>query len=437
MPKTETSNSLVWFRNDLRVHDQQSLYNACMNHEQVMAIYYLDPRHFKFDQNGFKRTGSFRSKFLLETLETLKTELLNLNISLFVFRIKPEDHLPHFCSEHGISDIYYQKEWTAYEQEVEDQVISQSDSKINWHGHYDQFLFHPEDIPFSPKDIPEIFTMFRKRIEKESVVRPELEIKAKPLSNREKNYSQIPKLNKLGFKTPNIPEHTAFPFEGGEINGLNRIQEYFFQTGKLAYYKKTRNGLIGVDYSSKLSAWLANGSLSARTIYWAVKRFEQTFKKNQSTYWLIFELIWRDYFKYISMKHGNAIFSKYGIKQRECDWKIEYQLVRKWINGETASDFVNANMIELKQTGWMSNRGRQNVASYFTRDLELDWRIGAAYFESMLVDHDVHSNYGNWNYVAGIGNDPRDRKFNVDLQAKRYDSDEKFRLRWLQTNLFL
>jgi len=93
-------------------------------------------------------------------------------------------------------------------------------------------------------------------------------------------------------------------------------------------------------------------------------------------------------------------------------------------------------MIEIKKTGWMSNRGRQNVASFFAKELMLDWRIGAAYFESMLIDYDVHSNYGNWMYVAGVGNDPRDRTFNVDLQAKRYDPQNKYQCLWLQQTLF-
>ena len=93
-------------------------------------------------------------------------------------------------------------------------------------------------------------------------------------------------------------------------------------------------------------------------------------------------------------------------------------------------------MLELKHTGWMSNRGRQNVASFFSKNMLLDWRIGAAYFESLLIDFDVHSNYGNWMYVSGVGNDPRDRKFNVDLQAKRYDANNKFQNLWLQPSLF-
>ncbi len=93
-------------------------------------------------------------------------------------------------------------------------------------------------------------------------------------------------------------------------------------------------------------------------------------------------------------------------------------------------------MLELEKTGWMSNRGRQNVASYFAKELQLDWRIGAAYFESMLLDYDVHSNYGNWMYVSGVGNDPRDRKFNIKLQAERYDPSGKYQQLWLQHTLF-
>ena len=146
--------------------------------------------------------------------------------------------------------------------------------------------------------------------------------------------------------------------------------------------------------------------------------------------------MWRDYFKYISLKHGNNLFKLGGILQKDYTWRTQEKDINKWINGETKEPFVNANMIELNKTGFMSNRGRQNVASYFAKSLELDWRIGASYFESYLIDYDVHSNYGNWLYVSGVGNDPRDRKFNVKLQAERYDSQGKYQRLWLQDILF-
>ena len=181
---------------------------------------------------------------------------------------------------------------------------------------------------------------------------------------------------------------------------------------------------------------MANGSISSRQIYWEIIDYEKEVKKNQSTYWLIFELIWRDYFKYIALKHQDAIFHLGGILNKDYHWDTADAKVNSWIEGTTREPFVNANMIELNKTGWMSNRGRQNVASYFAKDLLLDWRIGAAYFESQLIDYDVHSNYGNWMYVAGVGNDPRDRKFNVRFQAERYDEGGKFQRLWNQNTQF-
>jgi deoxyribodipyrimidine photo-lyase len=147
-------------------------------------------------------------------------------------------------------------------------------------------------------------------------------------------------------------------------------------------------------------------------------------------------LIWRDYFKYISLKHGNKIFQLGGILERDYRWETDTERFEQWVEGRTPEPFVNANMIEMKKTGWMSNRGRQNVASYFAKNMKMDWRMGAAYFESLLVDYDVHSNYGNWMYFSGVGNDPRDRKFDVRWQAERYDAKGKFQNLWLQKTIF-
>ena len=126
-----------------------------------------------------------------------------------------------------------------------------------------------------------------------------------------------------------------------------------------------------------------------------IKNYEKDIMKNQSTYWMIFELIWRDFFKFISLKYGNRIFKIGGILEKEYTWLNDEHQFQNWINGTTNEPFVNANMIELKSTGWMSNRGRQNVASFLSKELLIDWRWGANYFESLLIDYDVHSNYGN------------------------------------------
>ena len=131
------------------------------------------------------------------------------------------------------------------------------------------------------------------------------------------------------------------------------------------------------------------------------------------------------------MQHKDKFFNKDGIYGEDKEWSDDQDILLNWINGKTNEPFVNANMIELSQTGFMSNRGRQNVSNYLTKELKIDWRIGAEYFESMLIDYDVHSNYGNWMYVSGVGNDIRDRKFNVKWQSEKYDPKMKYQNLWL------
>ncbi|MFD2914735.1 DASH family cryptochrome [Psychroserpens luteus] len=436
MQETQNDIGLVWFRNDLRVQDNSVLATAIKNHKSIIACYCFDPRHYDVSNFGFKKTEKYRAQFLIETIENLKVNLKKINIELFVFNKAPEIIIPLLVENYDFKSIYLQKEWTSEETQVLEHLKSSLHNGIKFKEYYDQFLFHPEDIKMRFDEIPNVFTVFRKKVEKHVSVRISEDIHSVEKIESLKNDTQIPNLEDLGFALFEVHPKSAFSFKGGEDSALARLNDYFFETKKIGVYKKTRNGLIGTDFSSKFSAWLANGSISARTIYWNVIKFEENHLKNESTYWLIFELIWRDYFKYISLKHQNDIFKIEGIQHKDYDWKSNQREVQKWINGETRSNFVNANMIELKKTGWMSNRGRQNVASFFAKELFLDWRIGAAYFESMLIDYDVHSNYGNWMYVAGVGNDPRNRKFNVDLQAERYDSKGKFQQMWLQETLF-
>jgi deoxyribodipyrimidine photo-lyase len=432
----EKQKGLVWFRNDLRVHDNESLTNAIQENDTVIAVYCFDPRQFEQTRFGFKKTEKFRAKFLIESVTVLRQNLEKLNIPLLVYLQKPEDCIPEIVTQNEINSVYFQEEWTSEEMEVLKNIKSKISVSVAFKATYNQFLFHPEDIPFEIQSIPNVFTQFRNQCEKSTKVRPEFAVQQMSEENWMENETVIPTMETLGFTDFQMDSRTAFPFRGGENEALQRLEQYFWKTKKLSVYKLTRNGLIGTDFSSKFSPWLANGSISAKTIYWEIVKYEQQIEKNDSTYWLIFELIWRDYFKYVSMKNGNSIFKIGGILDKKYDWKNNPLAIKNWINGTTEEPFVNANMIELQQTGWMSNRGRQNVGSYFAKNLLLDWRIGAAYFEAMLIDYDVHSNYGNWMYVSGVGNDPRDRKFNIKLQAENYDGQSKFQKLWLQQQLF-
>jgi len=433
----KTLMNLVWFRHDLRTLDNTSLQQACTNDAGVVAVYCFDPRHFEIGPFGFKKTERFRAQFLIETIQELREDLRKLNITLLVYLEKPEEIIPKLAAKYKVSQIYYQKEWTTEEVEVQQNVKQACETSVTFTTNYDQFLIHPEDLPYDSFEVvPNVFTQWRKTCEKALHIIKCVEPQQQPKTNLIDEPTEIPSLSDLGLEDFKIDNRTAFPFKGGAQQASQRIQQYFWESKKLQVYKKTRNGLVGTDYSSKLSAWLANGSVSARIIYWEIKKFEREEVKNDSTYWLFFELMWRDFFKYISLKYGNSIFKIGGILNKDYDWHSNKAAQKELISGTTKYNFVNANMKEIAATGWMSNRGRQNVASLWAKELQQDWRIGAAYFESMLIDYDVHSNYGNWMYNSGVGNDPRDRKFNIQSQAERYDSSGKYQRLWLEPSLF-
>ena len=428
MQKEETAN-LVWFRSNLRVEDNTSLSRAIKDSSRVIGYINIDPAIFELSDYGFKKTEKFRTKFLLESIQDLKKQLNGINISLIITNQDFETSINSIIEKYNIRSIYMQKEWTRDELAEEKQIPKH----INLIKDFDQFLYSPKSVKEVYENIPRGFSNFRKKCEKYLNIEYPLQI-PKPLdkkNNIDDVYS-IPTLNDLGFEEFRVHKNSVFKFLGGETSAKERVYEYFFETKRISKYKLTRNGLLGKDYSSKLSSWLANGSISVRYVYMQIKKYEEEIEKNESTYWLFFELIWRDFFKYVSMQHKDKFFSKSGIYGDSKDWSNNKELINRWINGETNEPFVNANMKELSQTGFMSNRGRQNVANYLTKELKIDWRIGAEYFESLLIDYDVHSNYGNWLYNAGIGNDSMPfRKFSPKLQSERYDPNKEYEKLWL------
>ena len=421
--------SLVWFRNNLRVIDNLSLKKSIENSDKVIGYVNIDPNINSTTIYGFKKIEKFRIKFLLESISDLKKQLKKINVSLVVKNEDLKSSINSVIKKYEIDNIYIQKEWTRDEL-IEEECIP---SDINLIKDFDQFLFSPSDVSEIYENIPRGFSNFRKKCEKYLSI-DDIIPTPKPLNknNLIKEEYSVPSISDLGYEEFEVHNDSTFKFLGGETHGINRVNEYFFESKNLSKYKLTRNGLVGKDYSSKISSWLANGSLSVKYVYSQIKIYEETVEKNDSTYWLFFELIWRDFFKYVSMQHRDKFFSSNGIYGTEKEWNNDINILNSWINGETDDPFINANMKELSLTGFMSNRGRQNVANYLTKELKIDWRIGAEYFESLLIDYDVHSNYGNWLYNAGIGNDSMPfRKFNPKLQSERYDPKKVYEKTWL------
>ena len=425
--------ALVWFKTDLRLHDNETLVLAMEQSDEVIPVYCFDEAHFKTTKFGFKKTGNFRAHFLLESLMDLDKNLRAVGSGLIVVKGKPEVEIAKLIEKYNVQKVYAKDE-VAYE-ELQTQALVQKElSKINTPlvTFNSSTLYQEEDLPFSIKDIPDVFTNFRKQVEKDSKIRAAFS-KPKAINSPEIDVLNLPSLEELGLENIATDNRAVLDFEGGETVSWTRLEHYFFKTKSLSVYKETRNGLVGADYSSKFSAWLALGCISARSIYAQIQHYEKEIVANESTYWLVFELLWRDYFRFVMKKYGHLFFLQNGIKTSKKNSNTHNaKLFETWKNAQTGNDFINANMLELKLTGFMSNRGRQNVASYLINDLQLDWRYGAAYFEEQLIDYDVCSNWGNWAYLAGVGNDPREnRAFNIEKQANDYDKNNTYRNLWL------
>jgi deoxyribodipyrimidine photo-lyase len=424
---------LIWYRNDLRVHDLLALDEAVQEQAEIIPVFCFDDRTFGKTSFGFPKTGSYRAQFLVESVTDLRSSLQRLGSNLLVRRGLPEKIIPAIAQQLKVDQVSFSKEVTAQEQQVERKLNQAlSAQKIKIATYWEATLYLPEDLPFAIKQIPELYTSFRKQVEQKSAIKQAIAAPQKLPPLPEIELGAIPTVAELGLATAELDDRAVLQFKGGESEAIKRLETYFWQENCLRNYKETRNQMLGANYSSKFSPWLALGCISPRYISDRVIEYEAKRVKNDSTYWLIFELIWRDFFRFIVAKHGSQVFKIEGMQGIDIPWQQDWQRFDLWCNGKTGYPLIDANMRELAATGFMSNRGRQNVASFLTKNLGIDWRMGAEWFESLLIDYDVCSNWGNWNYTAGVGNDARGfRYFNIPKQTKDYDPQGKYIKHWL------
>ncbi|KAG9093114.1 hypothetical protein FS749_015056 [Ceratobasidium sp. UAMH 11750] len=440
---------------------------------------------------GFWRTGRHRACFLAQSVFDLQKRLRALGSDLGVYFGRPENIVPslvqHLESKGDqVEGVWLQREVASEERTVERRLArALTDTKTVLHLEPGaRTLVHESDLPFKmPNQLPDVFAAFRKRVEGlgDKMVRPVL---GDPSEGKWPGFPKVDWKDKhapfalppdadekqligqllqplverpvQGDSDPSSIFHeykgSAFPFKGGETAARERL-EYYMSGAKppAITYNDTRNQMLGVDYSTKFSPYLTFGCLSAREIAARCDQLEDQLRRDgklddavkKNVYWIKFELLWRDYMFFVNSKYGNDIFKLQGLSSRVApsdaqaasqwtSWDDRNDKIQAWFEGCTGVPFIDACMRELTLTGYMSNRGRQNVASFLTKDLYFDWRIGAEFFESFLLDYDPASNYGNWAYVAGVGNDPREnRKFNVIKQAKDYDPEGEYIVRWV------
>lgn len=407
---------LYWLRSDMRLQDNKTLEQFKAECQSGIILW--------CPTQSYNRAHLFRKSFVDDCRNHFSNAIEAYNQSVIIESQGIGHVLNDYIKTYKIDKVFYTTEHAIEEinEENEVQKICQ-DSEIPVFGCDQNTLISENNLPFKLIDMPFVFTSFRKKVEADL------------------------KINGLISSISHFPEaiiqtsiHTLSQqhllFKGGENSAIDRLKHYLWGSHAIQTYKETRNGLLDFDDSSKLSPWLSTGCISPTQIYHEIQKYEKEVCANDSTYWLFFELLWRDYFKFFSKKYGAKVFQQSGISSQKSESKrkmspVQIKLFNQWCNGITPDDFVNANMIELNQTGWMSNRGRQNVASYLIHDLNVDWTCGADYFEKMLIDYDPDSNWGNWLYLSGKGSDPRARKFNTQKQANDYDSSGLYRRKWL------
>lgn len=449
---------IYWLRNDLRLHDNPALLLAAQRAREqggwLLPVYLHDPEQQLDTRWGFARMGSHRRTFLAQALDDLKPRLQALGSDLLELSGRPAERLPELMHRLGASCLVCEDIAAPEEQ---DAVQALRAAGLQVETVWQSSLIDPAALPFAPEAVLDTFTSFRQQLERAGALEalpkpapaalPPLPAAAAATLAGAAGNSLEGEAPALGHwlaslvARPDTPDPAAdprssFPYaeaacHGGEGAALAHLRQYCAR-GLPHSYKETRNGLAGLDYSSKFSPWLTTGALSPRQAMAAIRAFEAEHGANDGSYWLWFELLWRDHFRWLQCKHGRRLYGPRGLS----DLPLPDHNARgfeRWTQGCTGDALVDAGMRELSATGYLSNRLRQNCASYLVHDLGGDWRAGAAWFESQLLDYDVHSNQGNWLYIAGRGTDPRGgRRFNTHKQAQDYDRDGAYRRLWGQ-----
>ncbi|MCX7979422.1 MAG: DASH family cryptochrome [Bacteroidia bacterium] len=422
----------IWLLNDLRLHDHPALQAALRTHPQEMLFVYVwGPPAVAWGRYSyppalpqrFPRASVPRQRFILESLLDLAQR-----VHLVLLEGEPQEVLPAWAAAQSISAVYATREWApeeaAYQQAVAQALAARG---ISFHTEEGNALYRQSQLPFPVENLPLLFTRFRQLVERTVSVLPPL-----PVPPALPSSPSTETLRLLQEKLAPLPPYASqsFPFKGGETAGQKWVRTYF--EGPVFTYKQTRNSFYGETFSSHFSPWLAVGCLSPRWVYAQLREAEKKKGANDSTYWLFFELLWREYFRWLALRWGKKFFAAGGLRDLRLPWRHDEQLFTAWIEGQTGYPIVDAAMRELKTTGWTSNRARQIVASFLTKNLFLDWRWGASYFEVQLIDYDVYSNWGNWLYQAGVGTDGRGfRWFDPVRQAKLYDPEGHFIRMWV------
>jgi deoxyribodipyrimidine photo-lyase len=432
-------SAIHWFRNDLRLHDNPALCGGAAASARLLCVYLHDPRHDRATRWGFPRMGLHRRRFLADGLRDLAARLEAKGQRLHVLAGAAAEVLP-MLARHVDAEVVHCDDIAAPEEQADVDAVRATGLAVDCE--WQSSLLSPEDLPFPVTGLPRIFSEFRRRVETvgvaprrplppPDVLPPPPDVPWLPAGTGsiDADIDRVIRAEAAADDPRSSFPYAGPAFGGGESAALAHLERYF-SSGLPQRYKQTRNGLAGVDFSTKLSPWLASGALSPRTVHAALREHEARSGATEDTYWIEFELLWRDYFRFLHLQCGRRLYLAGGLTGLAAP-AHDAAAFRRWCEGRCGEPLIDAGMRELAATGFLSNRLRQNVASWLVNDLGCDYRAGAAWFESQLVDYDPYSNQGNWLYLAGRGTDPRSgRRFDPAKQARDYDPTGAYRGLW-------
>lgn len=418
---------LVWFRNDLRIHDNEILFEAIRKADKVLPVYIFDPFYFSTNPSGNSKTGNLRAKFLVEAVGDLRRNLQRIGSELIIRVGDPAEIIPALAEEYHVNEVYHHREVAYEETDISEQVETALwKLKLNLKHFIGHTLYHKEDLPFPIRDIPDSFAIFKKKIERDSTVRPCIGTPDVIHTPEIADAGNLPALAGLGLNDPIIDPRSENVFTGGETAALMHLEQFFASND----HASIKSNKMSSSVASKMSAWIALGCVSMRHVYWeAVKHLQATHNGLYES--LLLDLLWRDYFRFMFKKHGQKFIAAKTKSEQHSLAPNQEELFEGWKNGETGVPMVDAIMHELNATGYISNQSRQIAASFLINDLKVEWTRGAAYFEEKLIDYSPASNWGNWAFIAGV-NDARESKYTIVTKpATQLETTGEFIDTWL------
>lgn len=408
------TKKIVWFRNDLRVHDNPAL-QAAASDSDVLPVFVFDKALIESS-----RVSSNRNRFLIESLEDLKKSLRDLKSDLIVLNDFQE--LIRLAKDHEVSAIHYTIDYTPHARHRDEHMKKMLDQeKIEFVGFPGRLIVDSvQGIETKNGKTMKVFTPFYKQwaqIERRAVHRKPSSLAPIPSSV---NVGKLPSISDITQKGKLSPH----ALKGGESAGRDRLNE--FLANDIDDYTSAQNDL-GEDKTSRLSSYLHFGCISAREI-------ESRLGDDDASQAFRRQLCWRDFYHYILLHYPDNRTKEFQSRYHGASWSNSKKELTAWQNAQTGYPIVDAAMTQLRQEGWMHNRARLIVGSFLTKDLGIDWREGETWFLQWLIDGDMANNNGNWQWIASVGVDPAPvfrRLYNPTLQQQKFDPDGSYIRRYL------